>query len=93
VEVVSAQSRLRERGEKLAEYEIGGVREYWVIDPERQQADFYALGADGRYERKRANADGVYRSTVIEGFWIKEQWFWQEPPPKVLSVLGELGVL
>jgi len=93
VEVVSPESRLRDRGEKLAEYESGGVREYWVIDPEREQADFYVLGADGRYERRRADVQGVYRSDVVAGLWIKEQWFWQDPPPKALGVLRELGVV
>ncbi len=92
VEVVSPESRLRDRGEKLAEYEMGGVREYWVIDPERQQADFYVLGDDGRYERRKPE-QGVYHSTVIAGFWIKEEWLWSDPPPKTLSVLKELGVV
>lgn len=93
VEVVSPTSRLRDRGEKLAEYEMGGVREYWVLDPERQQADFYVLGADGRYERRRADAQGVYRSEVVAGFWLKEEWLWQDPPPKTLAILRELAVL
>jgi Uma2 family endonuclease len=93
VEVVSPESRLRDRGEKLAEYEMGGVREYWVLDPEKQQADFYVLGADGRYERRRADAHGVYRSQVVTGFWLREEWLWQDPPPKTLGVLRELGLV
>jgi Uma2 family endonuclease len=43
VEIVPTESRLRDRGQKLAEYEMGGVREYWIIDPERRQAAFYVL--------------------------------------------------
>lgn len=93
VEVVSPESRLRDRGEKLAEYEMGGVREYWIIDPAEQRVDFYVLAAGGRYERQRADAQGVYHSQVVEGFWLKEGWLWQEPLPKVLSVLHELGVV
>ena len=93
VEVVSQESRLRDRGEKLAEYEMGGVREYWIIDPEEHRADFYVLAADGRYERKRADIQGVYHSEVVEGFWLKEAWLWQDPPPKVLAVLQELGIV
>ena len=93
IEVVSHGSRLRDRGEKLAEYEMGGVREYWVIDPEEQRADFHALAADGRYERRRTDEDGTYPSEVITGFRLREAWLWQQPLPKALSVLKELGVV
>ncbi len=52
-----------------------------------------AVATDGRYERQRADAHGVYRSQVVAGFWLKEEWLWQESLPKVLSVLHELGVV
>ena len=93
IEVVSPTSRLRDRGEKLAEYEMGGVREYWVIDPEERRADFHVLAADERYERRRTGEDGVYPSEVITGFRLRESWLWQQPLPKALSVLKELGVV
>ena len=93
IEVVSRGSRLRDRGEKLAEYEMGGVREYWVIDPEERRADFHVLAADGRYERRRMDEDGVYPCEVIAGFRLREAWLWQQPLPKALSVLKELGVV
>ncbi len=92
VEIVSPDSRLRDRGEKFAEYEAGGVREYWLIDPDEQRADFYVLGEDGRYERRRPQ-EGVYRSEALKGFWLREDWLWQEPLSPTLSVLKELGVL
>ena len=93
IEVVSSGSRLRDRREKLAEYEMGGVREYWVIDPEERRADFHVLAADGRYERRRMDEDGVYPCEVIAGFRLREAWLWQQPLPKALSVLKELGVV
>ncbi len=93
VEVVSPESRLRDRGEKFAEYEAGGVREYWLVDPEARQADFYVLGPDNRYDRRRADAAGIYRSQVVEGLWVRPEWFWQEPLPPVLVVLRELGLV
>lgn len=37
VEVTSPESLARDRGEKYVEYEAAGVREYWLIDPDRQQ--------------------------------------------------------
>lgn len=92
IEVVSPGSHLRDRGEKLAEYEMGGVREYWIIDPDERRADFHVLAADGRYERRRAGEDGIYPSEVITGFRLREAWLWQQPRPKALSALKELGV-
>jgi len=92
VEIVSPESRLRDRGEKFAEYEAGGVREYWLIDPDEQRADFYVLGADGRYERRRPQ-EGLYRSEALKDFWLREDWLRREPLPPVLEVLKELGLI
>ena len=93
VEVVSPTSRLRDRGEKLAEYEMGGVREYWIIDPEERRADFHVLAADGRYERRRTGEDGVYPCEVVTGFRLRESWLWEQPLPKALAALKELGAV
>ena len=93
IEVVARGSRLRDRGEKLAEYEMGGVREYWVIDPEEQRADFHVRAADERYERRRTDEDGIHLCEVITGFRLREAWLWQQPLPKALSALKELGVV
>jgi Uma2 family endonuclease len=89
VEIISPESRARDRGEKFYEYEQGGVREYWLIDPVRKQAEFYQLDSDAIYRLASADADGVYRSRVIEGLWIKVSWLWQEPLPALLGVLKQ----
>lgn len=93
VEIVPPESRLRDRGEKLAEYELGGVREYWLLEPEGERADFYILNPDGRYDRHRADPQGIYRSQTIPGFWLRLDWLWQEPLPPVLDVLHELELI
>lgn len=93
VEIVSPESVSRDRGEKFYEYEAGGVREYWLIDPVRQVAEFYRLDEGGRYGVTLAGREGVYRSEVVAGFWLRVEWLWQEPLPKTLDVLRELGLL
>lgn len=93
VEIVSPESIGRDRGEKFVEYEAAGVREYWLIDPLRQQAEFYQLSAEGLYRPGTIDGDGVYQSLVLKGFWLRVEWLWQTPLPPVLSVLKELGVL
>jgi Uma2 family endonuclease len=89
VEIISPDSRARDRGEKFYEYEQGGVREYWLLDHLRRQAEFYQLGPDGIYHVVPVGADGIYRSAVLEGLWLKVEWLWQEPLPSLMSVLRE----
>ena len=43
IEVVSPESIERDHGEKFREYEQGGVREYWIIDPLHRDTRFYRL--------------------------------------------------
>jgi Uma2 family endonuclease len=92
VEIISPGSRARDRGEKYFEYAEGGVREYWVIDPERRQAWFFLLGDDGAYHEVPLD-NGVFRSSVMDGLWLRVDWLWQDTLPPVLDVLREWGLI
>ena len=48
VEVISRGSRRMDTETKKEDYERFGVREYWLIDPEREAMTFYRL-QDGRF--------------------------------------------
>lgn len=87
VEIVSPESRSRDRGTKFYEYEQAGVREYWLIDPLRRQAEWYRLESDGVYRLIPIGADGTLRSVVLEGLWLQVDWLWQTPLPRLLTVL------
>jgi Uma2 family endonuclease len=93
IEIVSPESIGRDRGEKFVEYEAAGVAEYWLIDPLRQQAEFYQLNDQGLYRAAALDADGIYHSHVLTGFWLRADWLWKKPLPPVLSVLKELKIL
>lgn len=80
VEIISAESEERDRVHKFAEYERGGVLEYWLIDADRHEAEFYVLGDDGRYTLQMRGSTGIYRRVAIEGLWLKVEWIWQQPP-------------
>ena len=90
IEIASPESLGRDRGEKFVEYEAAGIPEYWFADVERQQAEFYRLDAAGRYQL-RPLTEGIFRSTVIDGFWLRAAWLWELPHE--LEVLRELGVI
>jgi len=87
VEIVSPDSRVRDRGEKFYEYEQGGVREYWIIDPVRKHAEFYALGKGGIYVLMNVGEGGIFRGQVLKGLWLKVSWLWQAPLPPLMTVL------
>jgi Uma2 family endonuclease len=91
VEIVSPDSVDRDRVEKLGEYEAAGIPEYWVIDLPRQEALFYRLGDDGQYRQIPPDPDGIYRSSVLEGFQLKVAWLWQRPLPDAREAARELG--
>ena len=93
VEITSEESIGRDRGDKFVEYEAAGVSEYWLIDPIRQQAEFYRTGSDNRYHLILPDAEGIYHSESITGFWLRVSWLWKETLPPVLEVCRELDLL
>jgi len=93
VEVVSPESIDRDRGKKFLEYGSAGVLEYWLIDHSREQADFYRLGADNRYYPVLPDGDGIYRSEIVKGFWLRVSWLWQDPMPPILEIWREMNLL
>ena len=93
VEIISPESVTRDRQDKFGEYERGGVRQYWLLDPIRRQADFYERGEDDGYRARPIGQDGVYHSAVLEGLWLRVDWLWQRPLPPLLGVLREWGLV
>jgi Uma2 family endonuclease len=90
VEIVSPDSAARDWREKYEEYEEFGIREYWVIDPDAQSFDVYALNRKGKYQRI-AIEDGVIRSQVIAGFWMRAEWFAAPTRPTVKAALRRIN--
>jgi Uma2 family endonuclease len=87
VEVISPESSGRDRGDKFYEYEMAGVREYWLIDPQREQVEFYRLDAQGHYTLALGGHTGEYTSIVIPGLTLDATWFWQDPLPAVWATV------
>lgn len=92
VEVVSPESRRRDRVEKVVDYETEGVREYWLIDPRHRRVELRRLDQDGHY-RLIEPEDGFLVSEAITGFRLRIDWLWEKPLPKVLDAARELGLL
>lgn len=93
IEIVSDDSVHRDRVDKFDEYEAAGVPEYWVLDnrPDHRQAFFFQLQPHGRYQRAFPDSEGVYRSLVLAGFWLRESWLWEPDPDPLLALAEVLG--
>jgi Uma2 family endonuclease len=68
IEILSPSSRFYDSVEKAANYASYGVREYWIVDLERESIDIRVLrdGALVSTDQK----PGTARSTVIDGLTV-----------------------
>ena len=89
IEIISPESRGRDRGDKFYEYEIAGVCEYWIIDYEREKVEFYNLDKDGFFQMVYADETNTFHSQVLPNLRLNVSWLWQEKLPNLLQVLKE----
>jgi Uma2 family endonuclease len=87
IEVVSPDSVAVDYGEKLAEYERGGVGEYWIIDPARQVCHFYRLAESRLYGLHTPDANGMYTTPRLPRFQLQVAVLWAEPLPHIAQVV------
>lgn len=88
VEVVSPESAERDYGPKRVAYEGGGVREYWIIDPEEERAVFLQR-VRGRF-RDMKLAGTLFESKVLRGFRFDVRWLWAKRRPSAYRVVRDL---
>jgi Uma2 family endonuclease len=85
VEVISPESRERDRIEKYREYASAGIPEYWLIDPALKTAEFFKL-REGVYEPSSIDAEWRFWCDALPGFWMMVHWLWAEPSvPEILQ--------
>ena len=92
VEIVSPGSVQRDRGEKFREYEQGGVDEYWIIDPQREEALFYVRDDGGLY-RAQPFAEGIYTSTVLPRLQVTVTTLWEETLPTITQIMQSVDAM
>ncbi len=89
IEIISPESIIRDTEDKFEEYEAAGVKEYWIINPNRRTANFYGYDDQGKYKMLPISADGRFESRIIKELWIKVDWLWQKELPNLIDVLRD----
>lgn len=70
IEIVSPSSKQMDYYKKLFKYRTAGVREYWVVDPDRSIVTVYNFKADTMIEYPFGEGISV---GIFEGFLVKIQ--------------------
>lgn len=86
IEIISPGSHRRDRVEKFSEYEKGGIKEYWIIDPVRKETLFYQLNEVGEYDHIYVPEGESYQSKVLDRLVIEVDIFWRVPLPNAVEI-------
>jgi Uma2 family endonuclease len=73
IEILSNSTRKLDEGVKLAAYESFGVREYWLVDPDRETATVHVL-EEGRFRKiaeLAAEAGDILTTPLLPGLEIR----------------------
>ena len=88
LEALSPGTEDRDLGPKFAEYEVHGVQEYWVLDPQNLDHRFFRL--EGEILTEFGQGADVVPARAIPGFWVKRAWLNPEALPEVAPSLAEI---
>ena len=68
IEIVSQSSKSRDYMTKLFKYRMAGVREYWIVDPEKQMVSVYGFETDTveQYNFGQDVPVGIYEGISIK---------------------------
>jgi Uma2 family endonuclease len=86
IEIVSPESVARDYGTKLGEYEIAGVNEYIIIDPQRKAATFYQRTEEGLFKPASEDRDGNYAFATLPGLKLPVAILWRDPLPNFAEI-------
>lgn len=87
MEIVSPGSERADRADKLVEYEMIGVPEYWLIDPIRKEAVVYVLSNVGHYHPQPLDASLRLQSAVLKGFVLDPAILWRDELPEGIDMI------
>ena len=92
IEILSRSTRSIDQGEKYREYEAAGVREYWLIDPDRSQAAFHRRNQAGIFEPV-ALKHGIFQSETLPSLRLDVERLWNAPLANIHAIAREMDAI
>ena len=77
IEVILTGHSYADKVAKKAYYQAGGVTEYWVVDPQNEQIEFWR-NQNGKFQQQQLEPDGCYRPINIPGLVFVPHRLWHE---------------
>ncbi len=77
IEVILPGHSYADKVAKKDYYQAGEVKEYWIIDPQNEQIEFWH-NLDGKFHQQQLELDGCYRPSNIPGLVFLTYRLWQE---------------
>lgn len=87
IEVVSPGSVSDDYRDKYADYEQGGVQEYWILDPLTKATRFFRRQPTGLYASMPLDDTGNYTTPLLPRFKLHVPTLWQDDLPNTVAVV------
>lgn len=87
IEVVSPGSVADDYRDKYAEYEQGGVQEYWILDPQKKATRFFRRQSTGMYASMPLDEAGNYTTPLLPRFKLHVPTLWLDELPNTVAVV------
>jgi Uma2 family endonuclease len=85
---IAASSASYDMNQKKEVYARHGVPEYLVLLTLEQDVAWFVL-REGRYERQQPGDDGILRSEIFPGLWLRPDAIWANDLPSLLTTLQQ----
>ncbi|MBI5498290.1 MAG: Uma2 family endonuclease [Deltaproteobacteria bacterium] len=77
VEILSPSSSEWDRGRKATAYARHGIREYWILDPDRRLLERFVL-RNGAYARDASQGSGTVETPLLPGLRVPLEEVWAD---------------
>ena len=89
IEILSPSTRELDLGKKLPKYLEAGVKEVWIVDPEKKDLTVHHENDAQNY--RDPEADDIVASSILPGLPFRIKWLWEREKFPVIEIIKEMS--